>query len=56
MNTMGSYKAPSLDGFQLIFFKTYWDIVGDRVFEMVKKAFLTGDFEDELAVVLIPKE
>lgn len=28
---MKSYKAPGLDGFQPIFFKMYWQYVGDDV-------------------------
>jgi len=33
--SMHSYKAPGPDGFQSIFFKTYWHIVGDDVWKMV---------------------
>lgn len=59
---MGSFKALGPDGFQPIFFKTYWEIVGnlgDCIHFMVKKAFESGTFKDELAetlIVLIPKK
>lgn len=56
---MKSFKSPEPDGFQPFFFKHYWHIVGDRVTEVVKKAFQQGTFDasiSETLVVLIPKE
>lgn len=37
--SMNSYKACGPDGFQLIFFKTYWHIVGHDVWKFVSYAF-----------------
>lgn len=55
---MGSLKAPGPDGFQALFFKEYWHIVGDDLWHTVRDAFLNGSFDPVLAhilVVLIPK-
>jgi hypothetical protein len=57
--SMGSYKAPGKDGFHALFFKTYWDIVGDDVCRLVYSAFENGSFNQDIVetlVVLIPKE
>jgi hypothetical protein len=35
LNTMKPYKAPGPDGFQCIFSKQYWHIIGDDIFQMV---------------------
>lgn len=56
--SMQPFKAPGLKGFQVIFFKTYWHIVGDKVWMLVKDAFATGTFDpvvSETLVALIPK-
>ena len=56
--SMDSYKAPGPDGFQPLFFKKYWDIVGDEVWGTVRDAFSTGFIDSRLAetlIVLIPK-
>ncbi|MCH80273.1 RNA-directed DNA polymerase (Reverse transcriptase) [Trifolium medium] len=37
--SMKSYKAPGPDGFQPIFFKLFWDDIGDDLWEFVKLAF-----------------
>ncbi|MCI38389.1 RNA-directed DNA polymerase (Reverse transcriptase), partial [Trifolium medium] len=37
--SMKSYKAPGPDGFQPIFFKLFWDDIGDDVWKFVKSAF-----------------
>jgi len=55
---MKPYKAPDPDGFQCIFFKQYWHIVGEDIFQMVKRAFETGSFDPTLSdtlISLIPK-
>lgn len=57
--SMKSHKAPGLDGFQPLFFKHFWDTIGDDVWHIVKKAFQQGTIDDKLAeslLVLIPKE
>ncbi|XP_057424948.1 uncharacterized protein LOC130718376 [Lotus japonicus] len=58
VSTMGSFKAPSPDGFQPIFFKSFWHIVGDSAYKVVREAFATGSFDgaiSETLVALIPK-
>lgn len=58
LNTIKPYKAPGPDGFQCIFFKQYWHIVGDDIFRLVHSAFLTGHFDPEISntlIALIPK-
>nr|KYP44678.1 Retrovirus-related Pol polyprotein LINE-1 [Cajanus cajan] len=55
---MKSYKAPGPDGFQPIFYKMYWDVVGDDVWSFVRTAFAIGFFDPQAAetlIVLIPK-
>ena len=55
---MESFKAPGADGFHAFFFKKYWHIVGEDVWNMVREAFIHGSFDRKLAetlVVLIPK-
>lgn len=58
LQQMGSFKAPSLDGFHALFFKQYWEVVGDKVFAFVRNAFASQQFDlkvGETLVVLIPK-
>lgn len=58
LRAMKSYKAPGPDAFQLFFFKTYWDIIGDDIWNLVKKAYETSSIDSRIAetlVVLIPK-
>nr|KYP67620.1 LINE-1 reverse transcriptase isogeny [Cajanus cajan] len=55
---MKSFKAPGPDGFQPIFFKLYWHVVGDDVWNLINEAFQTGIIDTKLAetlIVLIPK-
>jgi hypothetical protein len=55
---MKPYKAPGPDGFHCIFFKQYWHIVGEDIFQLVSKAFQTGSFDTSIAdtlIALIPK-
>jgi len=55
---MNPYKALGLDGFQCIFFKQYWHIVGDDIFNLVSSAFHTGYFDPDISdtlISLIPK-
>ncbi|KAJ6929060.1 hypothetical protein NC652_013049 [Populus alba x Populus x berolinensis] len=57
---MGSYKAPGKDGIQPLFFKQYWYVMGDDVWDPVRSAFVQyGSFDSDLSetlIVLIPKE
>lgn len=58
LQSMGSFKAPGSDGFHAIFYKTYWDVVGDKVFLCVMNAFENQQFDSALGetlIVLIPK-
>jgi hypothetical protein len=42
--------------FSLFFFKSYWDIVGNNVWRLVKDAFSNGSFDKSLAETLSLKE
>lgn len=42
--SMSSYKAPGPDGFQSIFYKTYWSVVGSDIHKMICDAFSSGTF------------
>lgn len=58
LNSMKPFKAPGPDGFQAVFFKQYWDIVGDDVWKMVKEAFSSGRVDPAISttlIALIPK-
>jgi len=56
---MKSYKAPGPDGFQPIFFKHFWERIGDDIWRLMHTAFNMGTINASIAetlVVLIPKE
>lgn len=58
LNSMHPYKAPGPDGFQGIFFRHFWHVIGDDIFHLVHQAFLTGFFDPSLAgtlIAIIPK-
>ncbi|GAU37589.1 hypothetical protein TSUD_365100 [Trifolium subterraneum] len=55
---MHPLKAPGPDGFQGVFFRQYWHILGDDIYEMINQAFTTGQLNPTLAetlICLIPK-
>ena len=55
---MKPQKTPSPNGFQCIFFKKYWHIVGDDIFNLVSSSFHTGYFDlgiSDTLISLIPK-
>uniref|UniRef100_A0A803NIR1 non-specific serine/threonine protein kinase n=1 Tax=Cannabis sativa TaxID=3483 RepID=A0A803NIR1_CANSA len=55
---MHPLKAPGPDGFPRIFFRKYWDTVGESVCSMVQQFFLTGRMMErvnETFISLIPK-
>jgi len=57
--SMKSYKALGPDGFQPIFFKHFWERIGDGIWHLVHTAFNTGIINASIAetlIVLIPKE
>lgn len=51
--SMCHYKAPGPDGFQPIFFYTYWQVVAKDTWDMVAKAFVTGSIAPHLVETLI---
>lgn len=53
MFSMNSYEAPGVDGFQLVFYKNFWNVVANDVWEMVSMAFSSGTFNPALAKTLI---
>lgn len=56
--SMKSYKALGPDGFQPVFYKTFWDVVGDDVWRFVRDSFQFGQFThpaSDTLMVLIPK-
>jgi hypothetical protein len=54
LNQMHPFKAPGPDGFQGIFFKQYWHILGDDVVRTISTAFETGSFPPTMRRSLIP--
>lgn len=51
--TIDSFKLQGMDGFQLFFFKRYWDIVGDDVCSLVSNAYTNYYFDQRLAQTLL---
>lgn len=51
---MGSYKSPGPDGFNPLFFKTYWNTVRHAVTCAIQHFFRTGSLNSTF-IVLIPK-
>lgn len=45
LNSIKPYKALGPDGFQGIFFKQYWHVVGEDIWQLVKEAFASGTFK-----------
>lgn len=58
LSSMKSCKSPGLNGFQAIFFKSYWDIISYDVWQFVNNVVLFGSFDTrvvETLIALIPK-
>lgn len=53
ISSMKAFKAPGLDGFPTVFYKQYWDIVGDDMWNMVSQAFEIRHFDSNIAETLI---
>ena len=57
--SMKSYKTSGPDGFQPIFFKHFWERIGDDIWHLVHTTFNIGTINASIAetlIVLIPKE
>ncbi|XP_028181552.1 uncharacterized protein LOC114368518 [Glycine soja] len=55
---MDNNKAQGPDGFNVLFFKKAWNIIGDDIFEAVNEFFTTGKILKQInhaIIVLIPK-
>jgi hypothetical protein len=58
LKSIGNLKAPGPDGIPALFYKEYWDIVGDDVVTEVLKVLRGGPMParwNDTAIVLIPK-
>ncbi|KAL5169644.1 Transposon TX1 uncharacterized protein [Glycine soja] len=58
ISMMDNNKAPGLDGFNALFFKKAWNIIGDDIFEAVNEFFTTGNFLKQInhaIIAFIPK-
>ncbi|XP_054806229.1 uncharacterized protein LOC129308879 [Prosopis cineraria] len=56
--SMGAFKAPKLDGSQAHFFQSQWDVVGDKVYTMIKDMFQNSSVMSKVNfanIILIPK-
>lgn len=51
--SMSAYKALGPNGFQSIFFRTYWSMVAKDIWDLVSVAFSTGCIDKQLAETLI---
>lgn len=51
--SMSPYKAPGPDGFQPVFFRNYWHIVGNDVWNVIANTFSTGTIAQNLTETLI---
>jgi hypothetical protein len=58
LNAIGDLKAPGLDGMSALFFKEYWDVVGDKltceVLQVLNGAKIPEGW-NETVITLIPK-
>ena len=59
MMEMNGDKAPGLDGFTMVFWQSYWDLVNEEILEMFKEINEQSSFLKSLNntfLVLIPKK
>lgn len=55
---MAPFKAPRINGFHAFFFQNQWNMVGNVVYDWVKKVFLGNHIDPALnntLITLIPK-
>jgi hypothetical protein len=58
LNSMGDLKAPGPDGMPAVFYKRFWELIGDKVQEEVLGVLNGGNMPtgwNETIIVLIPK-
>lgn len=58
LKQMGNLKSPGPDGFNVLFFKSYWNIVGVAVTAEIQSFFVTGKLKPALNhtfIALLPK-
>jgi hypothetical protein len=58
LESIGDLKAPGPDGMHAIFYKRFWDVVGEKVTEEVLAVLNGGPMPanwNDTCVVLIPK-
>jgi hypothetical protein len=58
LNSIGDMKAPGPDGMHALFYKKFWDIVGEKVTKEVLAVLNGGPMPpdwNETCIVLIPK-
>lgn len=53
IKSMGSYKAPGIDGFQPIFFQSQWPTIGPSVVKFILSFFNTGYLPQSLKETLL---
>jgi hypothetical protein len=58
LNSIGDLKAPGPDGMPSVFYKNFWDIVGEKVQKEVVEILKGGPMPEgwnDTTIVLIPK-
>lgn len=51
--SMGNYKAPRMDGFQVDFYKSQWEVVRDSFCSLIKQSFVDHSVIKSLNKTLI---
>jgi hypothetical protein len=53
LGSIGDFKAPSLDGMHAMFYKKFWDVVGEKVTEEVKEICPRGNNNIVIIIFLV---
>lgn len=56
---IGGDKAPGPDGYNALFYQTFWSLLGPDIIQMVHNFFLTGILDNEInetSIIFIPKK